>query len=557
MDEIIIEALVTNNWELLQKIQENNVNLLYYSFSYNGQHTNIIEYIVNNLSKCTFLKKLYDYDTDSKNIVHVVISRLFIEKFSGTIENISEFIELHSKQFDFIPINDIFLYSFDTCYFDFDQLFVEKINFLIKNGLDLNFKGSFGRSVLLTIFRSRKCLNKNDKILFDFLLYVDSINCDLNQLDVFGNNLLYYAFQNRNDIGIIDFLIKKTNFIDFKNWDKTFLSNSVYIDEDFNSRMINIGILSFYPLLKDLHIKDYGRTSIMIPEAYQHIFRNFSLEKVISKNLGICTKKIYKTFIDNIFLINDESGCVINFDLFGLLSILNRIFVVGKTKINIDYICFIIENFRTQESNEYINEKSTSHNDCFSFLNKDDIESLTIVLNTFTEKQVKKIIESSLVDGLLMSELNVLLMMNLSVLNYLKKVSFSDKNTFSKIFFRIKSISSKQQQPCFNLNQTSFMQFDQIGLFPIKKGNYTIVIAEDNHQLIDWGVLAHNCIGDGDYAIKARNGESLLLGAYYLDKLIGTMEIFSKTLIQLKGVYLVKEQEKQIVEMLRDNKIIF
>lgn len=557
MDEIIVQALTSNDWNLLRKIQDQNVNLLHYSFNYKGQVTNIIEYIVENIQKCTFLKQLYDYDTDSKHIVQVVISRLFIEKFASSIDDIESFLNIHAKHFDFIPLNDVYLYSFDTCYFDFDSTFIDKIKFLITKGLDLNTQGIFGRSILQTIFKSRKCLTKDDLILLDFLKYLDEEKYDLNQVDVFGYNLLHYAIQNRNAYYIIDFLISKTNFSTFKTWDKSFLSNTAYVNKEFNQRLIQIGILSFYPLIKELHINNYANSNIMIPESYQSIFRSYSLEHAILHSLGFCSKKIYKTVLDNMFLVKGEKTEIINYDLFGLLKILNKSFVLNKKKINVDYICFIIENFKTKECLEFLSDEDVDCNDCLHFLGNDDIESLSIIFSLFSELQIKLIIENSSIDGLLMSELNVLIMMNPAVLNHLKRIKFGEKNSFSKIFFAIKSMASKQQQPCFSLNQTSFMQYDLIQNFPIQAGVYQIVIADNNHQLIDWGVLAHNCIGDGDYAIKARKGDSLLLGAFYLEKLIATIEIQHKRIIQIKGVYLVKEQEKQIVELLQNNKVIF
>lgn len=558
MEMEIIKAIESNDVNKLLKIHK-IYNLLYHSFSYNGTPSNIVDYIVDNIEKVTMLEKMYfNNEDDITNIIQIVASRLFIRGFNSYNykEQLNEFFQIWNQKLHFISLNEIFLYSFDTCYYDFDELFVSKLKFLQENGFKLDHQGSLGRSSLVAIFKSKKFLKTQDAVVLDFLKYVDSIGIDFNVVDGYGCGMLFYAIQNKYSSEIIDFIIKKTNFNELKRWDSIFVSNQIHLSESFNEKLVEIGILHFYPLLKDLHVNDINKTNLGIPIEYKNIFKMQTLDRAINETLGMCSKKIYRTVLNNILIDHGEYQ-ILNYNIFGLLKILNKIFVVNQEKINIDFICDIIDNFKIKEINDFIFDDGNSWKSINIFLSEDDLNTLYSIFSKFSHRQFKFIIENSVIENFLLAELNVLLMIReRSIVNYLDSVGFTEKNSFDKIYYMIKAITSKKEQPIFNLNQCSFLDYNIVHLFPIKDGCFSIVIADTNHQLIDWGILAHNCIGDGEYAVRAKNGESLLLGAYFLDELIGTIEVKNQKALQIKGYCLSKDKENQIIRILKDKKII-
>lgn len=108
------------------------------------------------------------------------------------------------------------------------------------------------------------------------------------------------------------------------------------------------------------------------------------------------------------------------------------------------------------------------------------------------------------------------------------------------------SIDSLAVQICEEMKHENF-NLEQEKNFPnltlLDKKNWEV--AQNKHQLLQWGRLLQHCIGTQLYAEYAKAGKNIILGYKELNKLKYTLEIKDKKIVQIQGKSNLKPSESE------------
>jgi hypothetical protein len=113
----------------------------------------------------------------------------------------------------------------------------------------------------------------------------------------------------------------------------------------------------------------------------------------------------------------------------------------------------------------------------------------------------------------------------------IKGLKFSNINTFKKIHDYLARETAKLEQKPFDLNQGKITpELKDIHLKGVGVDGFSIYVAQNNYDLINWGSSLHNCIGGGGYALDAKKGDSLILGILHDGEIKYCVEIHNHKL---------------------------
>lgn len=160
---------------------------------------------------------------------------------------------------------------------------------------------------------------------------------------------------------------------------------------------------------------------------------------------------------------------------------------------------------------------------------------LSRLLNSFTNPQKKDLLASWTGRLQFREALNLFNSYPTYYQNLLKETEFKEINTFTKLRDFMVAKQSVASVELMNLHQeTHYPTLKQIQELELPE-NFSIVVAQTNHELIKWGVDMDHCIGGEGYQNDAAKGRCLLIALAKKGVPKFAVEVRNKRVVQIQG----------------------
>ena len=261
-----------------------------------------------------------------------------------------------------------------------------------------------------------------------------------------------------------------------------------------------------------------------------------SFNNIIKEIFGTCTKKIKNIAIDRMFQINNN---FINYDflfygeaLKDVLAIENIIYAIEKNLIDtkIGDICnyqelkVFLEDYSMEKTGGYSQKKIINFLESATDKNKlSEIGSYYV--------QVKRHFNFNIQDINISNDCN-------SIHEYLERENKRIKTPF---FTFIKDCLFEE------LNDVEF-------------GKFRIMVPKNNHDLMEWGLIMHNCIGNYGKFIKNQELHIIAIVDKITNEMIYTADICKRQLRQLRGKNNCEpdpHDRDDIIDLLKSKNLIY
>lgn len=270
---------------------------------------------------------------------------------------------------------------------------------------------------------------------------------------------------------------------------------------------------------------------------YNKFAEKKSIDSILEFYFGFVTKKLKKMALDSMF-VEDSNFLNYRFLLYAeafkdVLVRDNMFFAIEQKLINVDF--GDVDNYR--ELNVLLKDLS---------INKEGQYSQKKVLNflqSCLEEDKEKLTEIGNYYTAVKSEFNF-------------NIQDLKTNNFIDIYQYLSREYSRIQDPVFFLNNDAIID----NLSEEEFDMFKVVVPRTNHDLKAWGLELHHCVGSYASNVKSKECQIIGIANRSSNKLLYTIEIRRKTIVQFKGkrncspsVY----HNEKIQDFLKLNEVIY
>tara|TARA_Y100000034_G_scaffold137007_1_gene218333 strand:- start:7532 stop:9223 length:1692 start_codon:yes stop_codon:yes gene_type:complete len=468
---------------MLDLIKGKKINFKEYLFNSRNFSPFIVAFLQNNNGLCFFLKKRgfsqIEFIVKNKKINILKDFILESEKFHPVIKSFKKELP------EFIP--DIL----KRVYYDYQ--FKMTANIDIHWLLRLNIKEKkyiFERILILTAISSIK---NEDKDTLRLCFRKGKLKKDFTTLR--GNNLFHLAVLHSAPLNMIKHLINIKIPSDQKN----------------KSGLTPIA-MSSDPEVRNFLMSHHSENYKFIPSPYFFSTpiipptKNKELKEIVSLN----NKNVLKSFYSNFFKEEEVN-----------IPLLNITYIIKKIRPDIDDQLLL----------PLLNGSKIKKNMDFK-ISESSINFLKQILSPYNDKRIVKIFNNERICYVLNIENLEFTLKN--IVNFkLDPILICGRKpkSLSLILSSLNISAEKRKQKKIELKQDeiSFMHGEKIG-------DYTVIVPETNHDLIDYGDFLNNCIGNSVYSKNVLNKLSFIIALLKDGKVYACLEFNKdKGLIQFKG----------------------
>jgi len=277
------------------------------------------------------------------------------------------------------------------------------------------------------------------------------------------------------------------------------------------------------PLLKDLSylkgfsIQNYKKHQYL----FQLIFNCNYLTEAMSIAFNCSSKSFKKAFFD--YLTDKKWHLNLDGDKLSVIKFICELFLIKTTPNHSDCINLIAE------------QKGLIVTILPEWLNATNQRFFLSFLNNFTDSQKKFLLTSNCDKHIFNDTIAMYAKFPRELNRSMTLKKWNELSSFDLIHDFFVKESSKFAQPNFLLNQEKFfINAKFLKGIRLNNGMY-FNLAEDQHQLIDWGNKMGHCIGTAGYGSMATEGGCLLIAVMKEKEPIYAIEIRSFKIVQIQG----------------------
>lgn len=313
----------------------------------------------------------------------------------------------------------------------------------------------------------------------------------------------------------------------FKRKDCLFTSNNIlmlYSNETTRSLTLKnkIGFESL-PLLKDLsYLKGFKITNY---KKHQYLFQlmfncNYLTDSM--DQIFLCSSKNFKkAFFD--YLVDKKEILHLDGNKLSMIKFICELFLIKQVPNHSDCISLIS------------NKQGMVFSILPEWLNSANQRFLLSFLNNFTDSQKKTLLTSDCDKTTFSDALAMYAKFPRELNRSISLKKWNALESFSLIHDFFVEESKKFAQPNFLLNQEKFfVNAKFLRGIRLNNGMY-FNLAEDQHELIDWGNKMGHCIGTAGYGSMATEGDCLLIAVMKDKEPVYAIEIRGFRIVQIQG----------------------
>lgn len=276
-----------------------------------------------------------------------------------------------------------------------------------------------------------------------------------------------------------------------------------------------------YPLIDDVfkyeHRKIELTREVSKVENLEKFLKHKSLKKALDQRYGFSSSRLSALITKKLFNRNFEHKVVIEPTILQVADWLKILYTENNTLNTSDFLEVLEGYAPTYEYKQgYKDTTLESLNDDFNNNYRADkkrvLEFKTLLKACYTQSQWKGLLLSKAeLNDSVTDIYNMYKKFTKELDLVIKRTKFSDIDSLQKLHDLVSGEVKTLQQADFPLNQeTVNPHLKALSKVKMTLG-YGVKLAESNHELIRWGAQMGHCVGGGDYADDAKNGETIIL----------------------------------------------
>lgn len=272
-----------------------------------------------------------------------------------------------------------------------------------------------------------------------------------------------------------------------------------------------------YPLINDIF--KYEKRQIQLGrdiggvDNLEKFLGHKSLKKALDQRYGFSSSRLSSVITKHLFSRAQADVVTVKPEILQVADWLKVVFTDNKVLNTSDYL-EVLESYNSDES-KYDNTLKGVNDDIHHSYRDNGklIHNLkSVMVKVYTPQQIKSVLmskdklEDSVDDIYRMyrkfsKELDIIL----------KRTKFSDVDSLQKLHDFLSGEVETLEQEDFKLEQATVNpKLKSLEKITMSLG-YGVKLAESNHELIRWGSQMGHCVGGGDYAEEAKNGDTIIM----------------------------------------------
>ena len=274
------------------------------------------------------------------------------------------------------------------------------------------------------------------------------------------------------------------------------------------------------PILSGEMVKSPNNRNSHIYDTLNDLVAHDKLTEALEKCFGLSSKKFVKIFEEK-FFNRSEQLAKLDLDYLVLTEFLSEIF------LDVDNHADFLHFQENSDSLKYLVPSIIPNTDRYNLID--------LLNDNFTNEQIVQILKNSK----RLPDLSTALRSYKSYQTYFQRLfEATEFKNLSTLDLIIKTIFDHE-----DIASVELVRFNQENYSPETKqlkevtlpGQYTIKLAESNHELINWGVRMDHCIGGEEYQEDAANNEVLLFALVKDNSPKFAVEVRNGRFIQMQG----------------------
>lgn len=274
------------------------------------------------------------------------------------------------------------------------------------------------------------------------------------------------------------------------------------------------------------------------------VMGNAQLRDYLKAKYQWCSKQFVRLVYEKVY---DTKAQIVNLDILNYVDYGYKLFIKDKVKPNHGLLFNLLNSNDALQNFNQMQEATRGRN-----------INLAGMFGFFNDEQVYRLASGGGHDRYLMQDLVLMVSdcQKREFFEFIQETPFNQINDFKKFHDELNRFKNKYRHPNFKLKQdVTFPGLKEIdGKMILEK--FQVKVAEDQHQLLDWGNQLSHCIGTASYGRDAKAGRCILLGFFDGNEIVYTAEISTKGEIRQFRGKCNKEGpanlKKQVVELLKN-----
>lgn len=450
------------------------------------------------------------------------------------------------KSFQNSDLNNLLhTYFLDSSDWSSNNLPVESLEFLLQEGVDAHKLNRQGKTPLHCVKTFKRDTNSRARIKV-----LKKYKVDLTLTDTDGKSILMHLVEADLQSQEVLSLLKKTSLENVGRREIQAVLNRDRVSDKLMQAYIQRGALDEYKMLEYIN-PDFKNMSywgvkslISFTEEFNDLLKESKLKDFLKNVFGVASSQLTNAFLEFHKQTMTKEG--VNYSFIHAGMVLKRIFIDDGQNNSNDLLKYL------SSSNVRISldclVRSRSLEQAANFFKVFNSQQIKILLDSIDKLNIDKRhtydnprYGNSYYNrgdlGLLTDAVEMFWKFPQELTQMIKEIKFSNLNTITKLHDFLAQESTKLQHLPFDLNQEEHhksLKFVHEKEMEDLEG-FKIFVAQKNYDLINWGVILHNCVGGAGYAEKAKTGKSVLVGILQNDEVKYCVEIIDKKINQIEG----------------------